>query len=121
MYRVNQTLDRIDVSSMELLYIDETLSKKGHNYVTVVCNQDRLIIFICEGKSSETVDRLAVWLEEHNRKKENIGFVSYNLEEAYPFGVRCNFPNARIVYNEFHAVNLIVETINDTIQRAVES
>ncbi len=56
----HQALDRIDVSSMELLYIDETLSKKGHNYVTVVCDQDRLIIFICEGKSSKMVDCLIV-------------------------------------------------------------
>ncbi len=99
MYRVNQTLDRIDVYSMELLYIDETSSKKGHNYVTVVCDQDKQIIFICEKKSSETVDRLTVWLEAHNGKGDNIWFIGCDFRVAYLFGVRRNFPKAKIIYD----------------------
>ncbi len=45
---------------MKLLYIDETSSKKGHGYVILVCDQDRRVIFVYEGKSSKTMDRLAV-------------------------------------------------------------
>ncbi len=84
MYRVDQALDKIDLSGMKLLYIDETLSKKDHNYVTVICNKDRRIIFICEGKSLEIMDRFTVWLEAHNGKRNNIGFVSYGIGKAYP-------------------------------------
>ena len=60
MYRVNQALDRMDLSGVKLLYIDETLSKKGHGYVTLVRDQDKRIIFVCKGKSSEMMNRLAV-------------------------------------------------------------
>ncbi len=73
----------MDLSGMKLLYIDETSSKKGHSYVTLICDQEGRIIFVCEGKSSETVYRL----EAHNGRRENIEFVSYNLGEAYPSGV----------------------------------
>ncbi len=65
------------------------------------------------------MDRLVVWLEEHNGKRENIGFISCDIEEAYPFGVCRNFPNVRIVY--VHAVKLIVETMNYTARQSVES
>ncbi len=41
-------------------YIDETSFKKGHNYITLVCDQDKRIIFVCKGKSSETMNRLTV-------------------------------------------------------------
>ncbi len=60
------------------------------------------------------MDRLVVWLEEHNGKRENIGFISCDIEEAYLSEVRQNFPNVRIVYDKFHAVKLIVETIDNT-------
>ena len=50
----------MDLSGVKLLYVDEISSKKGHSYVTLVCDQDGRIIFVCEGKSSETVHHLAV-------------------------------------------------------------
>ncbi len=112
---------RIDLSGVKLIYIDGTSFKKDHNYVIVVCDQDRLIIFIYERKSLEMVDRIAVWLEVHNRKRDNIWFISCNLGEAYPFGVRRNFSNAKIVYDEFHSVRLIVDVIDDTAHQAVKN
>ena len=58
-FRVNQALRRLDLSGVFLIYVDETSSKKGHNYITVICDQDHRIIFVCEGKGSETIDRFA--------------------------------------------------------------
>ncbi len=82
----------MDLSSMKLLYIDETSSKKSHNYVTMVCDQDRLIIFICEGKSSETVVCLAVWPKAHNGKRDNTGFIVAISECRTPRGYAVTSP-----------------------------
>ncbi len=37
MYRINQALYKMDLSGVELLYINET-SFRGHNYVIMVCD-----------------------------------------------------------------------------------
>ena len=50
----------MDLSDVNLLYIDETSFKRIHSYVILVCDQDGRIIFVCERKSSETMDRLVV-------------------------------------------------------------
>ena len=94
---------------------------KSYSYVIVICYQNRQIIFVCERESLDTVNRLAVWLEMHNRRRENIRFVSSDLGKVYLSGICRKFPNVRIVYDEFRAVKLIVEITNDTARWAVES
>ena len=62
-YRVNQALNRMDLSGVGLFYINETSSMKSYSYVIVICDQNRQIIFVCERESLDTVNRLVVWLE----------------------------------------------------------
>ncbi len=119
-FRVEQGLESMDLSKVTLIYVDETSSKKGHNYITVVCDQDGRIIYVREGKDSTTMDDLAIWLVEHNGHPENILYVSCDLGDAYPAGVRRNFPNAVIIYDHFHAVKLINEALDAVLKRAEE-
>lgn len=118
-YRVRQALERMDLSGVTTIYVDETSSKKGHNYITVICDQDRRVVFVCEGKGSDTMDRFNVWLQDHGGDPERIAYVSCDLGDAYPAGVRRNFPNATIVYDHFHAVQLIDEAMDVVARRAV--
>lgn len=100
-----------------MLYLDETSSKKGHNYITVVSDQNKRIVFVCEGKGSDTVDRLKDWLIAHRGDPERISVVSCDLGEAYPAGVRRNFPSAVVVYDRFHAVKLANEAMDEVTRR----
>lgn len=102
-----------------MLYVDETSSKKGHNYITVICDQDRRVVFVCEGKGSDTMDRFRDWLVLHGGDPEKIAYVSCDLGDAYPAGVRRNFPNAVIVYDHFHAVKLIDDALDAVARRAI--
>ncbi len=67
------------------------------------------------------VDRLIVWLEAYNWKRENIVFISYDFGAAYLSGVCRNFLNIRIVYDEFHAMKLIVEAMDNTARQAIKA
>lgn len=116
-YRVGKALERMDLAGVCMLYLDETSSKKGHNYITVVSDQNKRIIFVCEGKGSDTVDRLKDWIISHNGDPERISVVSCDLGEAYPAGVRRNFPSAVVVYDRFHAVKLANEAMDDVTRR----
>ncbi|GEM_PF-28905 len=116
-FRVGRALERMDLSGVRMLYIDETSSKKGHNYITVVSDQDKRIVFICEGKGSNTMDALKEWLIAHNGDPDKIRVVSCDLGEAYPAGVRRNFESAVVVYDRFHAVKLANEAMDDVVRR----
>lgn len=116
-FRVNEALRRMDLSDVTMFYVDETSSKKGHNYITVVNDQRGRTIFVCEGKGSDTMDRLCQWLLEHGGNPDNIDCVSCDLGDAYPAGVRRNFPNGRIVYDRFHAVKLINDALDALTRR----
>jgi transposase len=55
---VEEALAKEDYSQVTQIGIDETSSKRGHNYITVVVDLDqRKAIFATEGKDAATVDR----------------------------------------------------------------
>lgn len=119
-YRVEQALVLLDLSDVRVLYVDETSSKKGHNYITVVSDQNKRIVFLCEGKDSRTMDRLRDWLLEHNGDPERIEWVSCDLGEAYPSGVRRNFPNAVIIYDHFHVSKLFNDAFDKLLSEEMK-
>ncbi|MDO5854110.1 MAG: ISL3 family transposase [Thermoplasmata archaeon] len=116
-YRVYQALDSLDLSHVTMFYADETSSRKGREYITVVCDQDGRIIFMREGRDSTTMDDLAVWLRLHGGDPGRVEVVSCDLGEAYPSGVRRNFPNAVIVYDRFHVSKLAGEALDAVFRR----
>lgn len=116
-FRVAQALEHMDLSDVYLIYLDETSSKKGHNYITVICDQNARIIFMCEGKGSSAVDRFCEWLVAHGGDPEKIVYASCDLGDAYPAGIRRNFPNAIIIFDHFHAVKLLSDAFDVLIRR----
>lgn len=116
-YRVNQALDRMDLSNVTMIFIDETSFLSGMSFITVVCDQDHRVIYVCEGKGSSTVDGLSVWLRDHNGNPDGITVVSCDLGDAYPAGVRRNFPNACMVYDRFHVIKLFQEGMEKVLKR----
>ncbi len=116
-HRVEEAKERLDLSDVTQIYVDETSFRKGHDYVTVVCDQRKRIIFMCEGKDSSTMDRFAEWLVRHNGDPERIGTVSCDMGLAYPAGCRRNFPNARIVFDKFHVIKMIGDAFDRVRKR----
>lgn len=116
-YRVDQALKRMDLSCVTMIYADETSAKKGHNYVTVISDQTKRTVYIREGKGSDTIDDFSEWLVRHGGHPDRIMCVSCDLGDAYPAGVRRNFPNAVIVYDRFHVVKLANEAMDEVVRR----
>lgn len=116
-YRMGITLARMDLSHVTTIYIDETSWKKGHKYVTMVYDQTKSLIFICEGKNKDTVKQFRDWLLTHNCSPERILNVSCDMGEAYPSGVREYFPNAVITFDRFHVIKLMTEAFEELMKR----
>ena len=119
-YRVEEAKRKLDLSKVTKIYVDETSFRKGHDYVTVVCDQDKRIIFMCEGKDSSTMDDFAEWLVERGGDPANIAAVSCDMGLAYPAGCRRNFPKATIIFDKFHVIKLIGDAFDKVRKRLLK-
>lgn len=89
------------------ILIDETSSRRGHRYVTNIIDADsRKLLFMTEGRSSQTVAAFAAEMRRHGADPTQIELVSMDMSAAYFKGVREHLPEAEIVFDHFHLMVL---------------
>lgn len=107
-------------SKVEKVGVDETSSKKGHNYVTVFVDMDESkVVYATEGKDSDTINEFKAELPEHECNPTTIDKFSADMSPAFKKGIKENFPWASITFDKFHVMKLINEAIDKT--RRMES
>ena len=111
-HHVNEAREQADYSDVKQVGVDETSSKRGHNYVTIVVDlKESKTIFATEGKDSTTIGRFKDDLTEHGGDPEAIDDVSCDMSPAFIKGIEENFPNAQITFDKFH----IIKTLNTAV------
>lgn len=99
------------------LGIDETSSKKGHNYVTLGVDLDNSrVIFATEGKGKQTIADLQQYLETKDVKANEITDISIDLSPSFISGAKASFPDAKITFDRFHVVKLLNKAM-DTVRK----
>ena len=94
-----------DFSELTAVAIEETSSRRGHNYLTLAVDTDkRKIVFVTDRKDASTIARLAQDLAARKGAPEKVRSVSINMSPAFIKGVTCHLPNARITFDKFHAI-----------------
>ena len=90
-----------DYSAVTSLAIDETSRARGHQYVTLAADADeRRVIFVGQGRSSQVVAELAEHLDWHGCSPQQIRQVSIDMSAAYIKGVSEHLPNAQITNDQ---------------------
>jgi len=93
--------------------IDETSTKKGHNYVsTVVDMESKRVIFVTQGKDQSVVEKAANHLENKGCPVSNIKHISIDMSPAFIHGATKYFPKSKITFDKFHIVKLLNEAID---------
>jgi len=101
-----------DFSAVRRVGIDETSSKKGHNYVTLCFDLDRKkMLFGTEGRDHETIEKFVADLEAHGGNAENITDAAIDMSKAFIKGVTEQFPNATTTFDPFHVVKLMNDAL----------
>lgn len=119
-YYTNEARDRADYSVVEKIGIDET-SVSGHNYITIAIDLGKSrVIGITEGKDHTTVDRIAKDMEKHGCNLKNIKVAASDMSPAFTTGIEENFKNAINVYDKFHVIKLINETLDKVRRREIQ-
>ncbi|HSI58986.1 MAG TPA: ISL3 family transposase [Ideonella sp.] len=104
---VGQARAKQDMSSVELIGIDETSLKRGHEYLTVVHDlQAKRLLFATAGRDHRTVHEFAQDLAEHGGKPTAIAHACMDMSAAYLKGVTEALPNAQVSYDRYHVVAL---------------
>ena len=116
-YWVSQARTKVDLTGLNKLGIDETSTKRGHNYVTLSADLDkRRVVFACPGKDESTIEQLCNYLETKDIDAKDISHFSIDMSPAFIAGIGKYFPNSAIVYDRFHIKKLLNESL-DTVRK----
>lgn len=114
---VENGLKTQDLSQVETLFLDEIQSTHGHNYITMVADQDHRMIAGVKGHDIASVEKVRDWIIDKRGDPTNIRYVSADMSVAYKSGVAQYFPNAKIIIDHFHLVKLVNESLDDVRKR----
>lgn len=98
--------------TLRLLGIDDIARKKGHNYNTVIYNQEtgNVVALLTGRKKEDVVSYLKQWPEEVRLKVEA---VSMDMSRSYCSSILECFPNAKPVIDRFHLAQNFHKCVDD--------
>jgi transposase len=115
---VEQGRVRADMSSVTRVAIDETASRRGHNYITLFVDIDQArVLFATEGRDAATVAAFADDLTVHGGDPDQVSEVCIDMSPAFIKGVADGLPNAAVTFDRFHAVKIVNDAV-DQVRRA---
>lgn len=93
------------ISQLKNVGFDETSSKKGHKYVTLMVHMDeRRVLFATEGKGANTIKQSVDYLNSKEVGVENIENVCIDMSPAFISGCDKFLPDAEVTFDKFHVV-----------------
>lgn len=117
---VSQAVEALDLSGLCGIALDETASKRGHNYVTVFIDLDRFdkpVIFATPGKGKHCLKEFVSFIEEHGGDPKNVIEVVCDMSPAFLSATSEEFPYAAQTVDWFHVVQLFTHAM-DEVRRA---
>ena len=110
---VSEARKKENFSTVKNIGMDETSSKKGHNYVSIFADLDESkILFATEGKNADTVKAFVNDLKAHNGNAEQIENVSCDMSNSFIKGTEENLKNAKITFDKFHVMKMVNEALD---------
>ncbi|MCY0875017.1 MAG: ISL3 family transposase [Firmicutes bacterium] len=114
-FYVDKAMENQDLSSVRRIAVDETSSRRGHQYVTVVIDSDtRKVVFVTEGKDRHTIGQFAEHLSEHQGTPAQIKEYCSDMSGAFLAGMQEQFPDARQTIDKFHVMKLLGDAVDET-------
>lgn len=117
-YYVETTRAEADFSGVRRVGVDETSTKRGHNYLTLFMDlNEARVLFATEGREASTFGSFREDLLAHGGEPDRIGDLCMDLSPAYVKGAREYFPRAEVTFDKFHVLKLL-NTAVDEVRRA---
>lgn len=105
-----------DLSKLEYIGIDEFAVRKGHVYKTIVADlATGQVVYVGDGKCADALEKF--WRKAHNAGAQ-IKAVATDLSAAFISSVRENAPDSTLVFDHFHVVKLMNDTLDKLRRQA---
>lgn len=102
-------------SSPKNIGMDEIASSKGHNYMSIVRDEDaKRVLWVGEGRKKETID--GFFFELGKVKSAAIKTATMDMWDPFIASVTEHCPNADIVFDKFHISKKVNEAL-DSIRK----
>jgi transposase len=114
---VKEARARADFSEVTTIGVDETSRSRGHNYITVfmdLAEENRRVVFATEGKDADTIRRFREDLQTHGGKAEQVEEACLDMSAAFIRGLKDQFPEAKLTFDNFHLMQLLTEAVDET-------
>lgn len=114
---VDEAREKVDLSKLDTVGIDEISVKKGHQYITLFYDiKGSRVIHIEEGKKMDVFKGLKTTLSKKIDPKQ-IKHISMDMYPAFKAGAKEYFPDAAVAFDKFH----IIKQVNDSIDKVRRS
>ena len=116
---VSQAHDQQDWSHVTAVAIDETATRKGHRYATVVVQIDEQreqparLLFMTPERSAACVGEFVTAMPEHGAQAQQVQLAAIDMSPAYQKGVREHLQQAQIVFDRFHVMQLAGKAVDE--------
>jgi len=105
-----------DLKGLEYIGIDEFAVRKGHVYKTIVADLvTGRVVYVWDGKGADALERF--W-KKTRKAGAQIKAVATDLSAAFISSVRENAPDSTLVFDHFHVVKLMNDTLDKLRRQA---
>jgi transposase len=113
-YWISRAFSKDDPSGIEHMGIDETSSRKGHNYVTLSVDlKEKRTVFVTPGKDETSIENIYNYLKNKGVKTEQITHAAIDMSRPFISGLTKYFPDTAIVFDRFHLKKIINKAMDD--------
>ena len=110
----DQAVEAQDLSTVERVGIDETSSRRGHEYVSVFADLDaHRGVFCVEGRDHATVQAFSLFLETHGGDPGRVKEVCQDMSEAFLKGTLTHLPKAEITFDRYHVRSHLSKAVDE--------
>lgn len=111
---VEDALDSQPLEPVTKLGLDETSSRRGHRYLTILTDLDRKkVVGVSLGKDGEAVHKALSAMELRQAKASDVEVVSMDMSVAYIAAVKDLMPKADVVFDRFHIESILHKAVDE--------
>lgn len=113
-------------SEIRAVAIDETATRKGHRYATVVVEIDlelkreARLLFMTPERTAASVGQFVEAMDAHGASAQQVQVAAIDMSAAYQKGVAEHLPQAQVVFDPFHVMKLAGDAI-DGVRRELRA
>lgn len=113
-YYVDEAMESQDLSHVTKINVDETSSKRGHNYISIFMDSEKKnVICVTSGRDASAMEVCKQRLEAQGGKAEQVEEICMDMSPAFIKGAAEQFPKASVTYDKFHIIKAVNEAVDE--------